>query len=197
MGPDLLTNIFTVCFWFGAAATVLNFVFGIGRNGPDHLPGVGDLGGHDPSLHDPGSAAADSQISPLNLTSIMAFLVVFGAVGLAVQDGVTAIVALILASLAGVIGGWLAFLFIAKFLLRGQTFLTDDPLIGTVGTLSIPIDGRRMGEIIYTRNGTRRSDGARSINGESIGSGEEVVIVSYLNGIATVQRWREYLEGGT
>lgn len=199
MGPDLLTTIFTVSFWFGAGATILNFVFGVGRHGPDHLPGLGDLGGHDAAVHDPsghGSVNGDSQLSPLNLTSILAFLVVFGAVGLALQGGVTAIVALILATLAGLVGGWLAFLFIAKFLLRGQTFLKDEPLIGTVGMLSIPIDGQRVGEIIYTRNGTRRSDGARSVNGESIGPGEEVVIVSYANGIATVQRWREYLNGG-
>jgi hypothetical protein len=46
---------------------------------------------------------------------------------------------------------------------------------------------------MYTRNGVRRSDGARSIDGIAIGPGEDVVIVDFANGIATVQRWREFV----
>src|SRR5205823_1435567 len=100
-------------------------------------------------------------------------------------SGVGAFFALLLATAAGLVAGWLAFLFVARFLVRGQTFLEDEPIAGTVGTISMPIGPDRVGEIIYTRNGVRRSDGARSLDGTAIGEGEEVVILRYVNGIAT------------
>jgi hypothetical protein len=186
MGLSLLTDLFTVCFWFGATTTLVGFVLGLGRHGPFHAPHAG----HGPTL----GHHADPAMSPLNLTSILAFLLVFGAVGLVLPAGVGALVALLVATAAGLVAGWLAFLFVARVLLRGQTFLEDEPIAGTLGTISIPIGLSRVGEIIYTRNGVRRSDGARSLDGEAIGEGEEVVILRYDNGIATVQRWRDFVQ---
>jgi hypothetical protein len=191
MGPNLLADLFTVSFWFGAAATVLTFVFGLGGHGSSHLPHVDLNPGHGLSgIH----VQAGLPVSPFNLNSILAFLVVFGAVGLILPSGIGAVVALVLASLAGLFAGWLVFLFFARFLVRGQGFLVDEPINGTLGQISIPIASAHLGEVIYTRNGVRHSDGARSADGQAIGAGEEVVIVGYRNGIATVQRWRDYLE---
>ena len=192
MGLHLLTDLFTVCFWFGATTTLVSFVLGLGRHGPLHAPhaGHGPYVGHGPVLGHHGGP----EVSPLNLTSILAFLLVFGAVGLVLPAGLGALVALLLATAAGLVAGWLAFLFVARFLLRGQTFLEDEPIAGTLGTISIPIGPSRVGEIIYTRNGVRRSDGARSLDDEAIGEGEEVVILRYVNGIATVQRWRDFVQ---
>jgi hypothetical protein len=189
MDTNLLTALFTGCFWFGTAATVLSFVFGVGRHGQLHVSPHGHAGG----AHGPAGTA---NVSPFNVTSLLAFLVVFGAVGLVLQDGgVVGLLALALAALAGLVGGWLAFLFLARFLLRGETYLRDEPMVGIVGTVSAPITGGRVGEIMYTRNGVRRSDGARAIDGGPIGAGEEVVVVDYQRGIATVQRWHEFLNG--
>ena len=88
MGPNLLADFFTVSFWFGAAATVLTFVFGVGGHGSSHLPHVGIGTAHGLSgVH----VHAGPTISPFNLSSLMAFLVVFGAVGLLLPSGVGAL----------------------------------------------------------------------------------------------------------
>jgi hypothetical protein len=193
MGLQVLTDLYTFCFWFGAAATVLTFVLGLGRFGSAHLPHVGHVG-HGPHLG-PAGHAGTTGVSPFNLTSLLAFLVVFGAVGLVAPAGLGALVALVLATAAGLVGGWLAFLFVARFLVRGQTFLEDDPIAGTVGRVSRAIAPAHVGEVIYTRNGVRRSDGARALDGQAIAEGEDVVILRYVNGIAVVQRWREFIDG--
>jgi hypothetical protein len=187
MSADFLSTLFTLSFGFGVAATVLGFVFGVGQHGPLHLPHVG----HAP--HHVGGHAGPAGVSPFNFTSLFAFLIVFGAVGLAAEAGVGALLALLLASAAGLFAGWLAYLFLARFLVRGQTILIDDPIVGTVGHTSVAIGPGRIGEVIYTRNGVRRSDGARSIDGRTIAAGEDVVIVGYANGIATVQPWGEFV----
>lgn len=190
MGPSLLTDIFTLSFWFGAAAIALTFIFGLGGHGSTHLPhadigsGHGLIGNH---------THVDTTISPFNLSSLLAFLLVFGAVGLILPSGLGALVALVLASLAGLFAGWLVFLFFARFLVRGQAFLVDEPIAGTLGQISIPIASAHLGEVIYTRNGVRHSDGARSVDDQPIEAGEEVVIVGYTNGIATVQRFHDFL----
>jgi hypothetical protein len=200
MGQSFLTDLFTVCFAFGAATTLLNFVFGLGRHGsPFHASHNGHLGhgahlghvGHAGSL---GHESTTSEISPLNLTSILAFLTVFGAVGLVAQDGLGALLALVVATLSGLVAGWIAFLFVVKFLLRGQTYLEDDPSMGTVAVVSAAIGSGHVGEIRYTRHDVRRSDGARSVDGKSIAVGEEVVILAIDGGIATVQRWQEFID---
>lgn len=197
MGQSFLTDLFTICFGFGAATTLISFVFGLGRHGPFHVPGGGHSGhiahlGHVGHLGQAGSTS--SEVSPLNLTSILAFLTVFGAVGLVTQDGLGAILALIVATLAGLFAGWVAFLFVFKFLLRGQTFLEDDPTAGTVATVSAAIGNGHVGEVRYTRNNVRRSDGARTVDDRPIAVGEEVVILSIDQGIATVQRWQEFID---
>src|SRR5262245_7500918 len=126
MRPDFLDDLFIASFWFGAAATVLSFALGLGRHGGPHLhlhlpgahlPGVGHvghLGGHGAALHHGAAGAQD--VSPFNLNSILAFLVVFGAVGLSLEHGVGSVLALLFACGAGLIAGWLVFLFIARFL---------------------------------------------------------------------------------
>jgi len=85
MGLHLLTDLFTVCFWFGATTTLVSFVLGLGRHGPFHAPhaGHGPYVGHGPVLGHHGGP----EVSPLNLTSILAFLLVFGAVGLVLPAG--------------------------------------------------------------------------------------------------------------
>jgi hypothetical protein len=44
--------------------------------------------------------------------------------------------------------------------------------------------------------GTRRSDGARSLDGSPIQRDAEVVIVRYERGIAYVQPWNAFVEEG-
>lgn len=187
MDSPLVTGIFTASFWFGAAATVASFALGLGQHGHLHLPGLSHG-------HFSGGHGAAPTFTPLNVNSILIFLTVFGAVGLILESGVGAVIAFLVALMAGLIAGWLVFLFVARFLARGQTFLADEPMVGTVGTVSQAIGAGRVGEIIYIRDGVRHSDGARSVDGAPISAGEEVVVVDYRRGIATVQPWRAFLD---
>jgi hypothetical protein len=63
---------------------------------------------------------------------------------------------------------------------------------GTVARVTIPIQDGRVGEIVFTREGARRSEGARSATGEPIARGTEVVIVRYDAGLAYVEPWATY-----
>ena len=46
---------------------------------------------------------------------------------------------------------------------------------------------------MFTKAGTRRSEGARSRTGQPIARGTEVVILEYARGIAFVQPWDELM----
>ena len=193
MQVNILTTVYTVCFVFGAVATIVGFVLGIGHHGGGAVSHA-----HHPLVHLPAAPGSHGMprdaALPVNPSSILAFLVVFGAVGLVLQDaGVVGLLALVLAAAAGLIAGWIVFLFVVRFLARGETYLVDDPLVGTVGKISVAIGPKHIGEILYTRHGVQRSDGARAVDGREIVAGEDVVIVDYANGIATVQRWQDFL----
>jgi hypothetical protein len=101
---------------------------------------------------------------------------------------------------AGLLAGWLVYLFLVRVLLPGTIAgdLRAQSLVGTAARVTIPIRGDRVGEIVYTLQGARHSDGARSVDGKSIERDKEVVIVRYERGIAYVEEWerfRDDLEG--
>jgi len=108
--------------------------------------------------------------------------------------GVAPAIALLIGAVAGLAGGATVFWFLAKVLLAGQTFL--DPagsrMEGMVGRVSQPIGPTTIGEIVYSRDGGRHSEGARSATGLPIPVGTEVVIVRYEQGIAHVEPWASF-----
>jgi len=63
---------------------------------------------------------------------------------------------------------------------------------GTVAHVTIPIQNGHVGEIVFSREGVRRSEGARSATGAPIERGTEVVIVRYEGGLAYVEPWASY-----
>jgi hypothetical protein len=65
----------------------------------------------------------------------------------------------------------------------------DYYLPGTIARVLSPIRARGTGEIMYVKGGTRQVAAARSIDGEPIARGTEVVIVRYELGIAYVHPW--------
>jgi hypothetical protein len=70
----------------------------------------------------------------------------------------------------------------------------DYDVKGVVGRLASAIrEGNEgTGEVVYTIAGARRVDGARSVNGEALEKGAEVVILRVEKGIAYVQRWDQF-----
>ncbi|MBI3967844.1 MAG: hypothetical protein HY329_19570 [Chloroflexi bacterium] len=174
---------------------------GHGLPAASHAPGPpGSVRVHSPSGHQVHGDAGDHGASTsangapfgvVNAMSVTAFLTWFGAGGyvtraLAHQP---LVLALLVAVLAGFGGGWIVYLFLFKFLLRGQTTMRPDDyrLEGTLARVSVPISAGGVGEIVFTKVGTRRCEGARSLDQVPLARETEVVIVGYEKGIALVQ----------
>ena len=101
--------------------------------------------------------------------------------------------ALLVATVSGLGGASIVFLFLARVLLKHERQLdsADYEMVGVLGRLSMPIRTGGTGEIIYTQAGTRRVAGARAEGGAAIAKGAEVVVTRYEKGIAYVRPWDE------
>jgi hypothetical protein len=137
-----------------------------------------------------------NETSPFNLQTITAFMAFFGGSGWVLYDStdVGPVIALIVATIIGVAGGGVVFWFLVKVLLAGQTQMDpyDSRIEGSVGHVTVPIQEGTIGEIVFSREGVRRSEGARSATGAPIARGTEVVIVRYEGGLAYVEPWTTY-----
>jgi hypothetical protein len=210
-------DFYLVCFAVGFCFSFFSFVFGSSRFGKLHLPhfhghGVGHLpavhgpvthgpvgegAAHGPATHAHGGshAARGASVSPLNPPSIAAFLAWFGGTGYLLTrfSALWVGLALMLAVVAGSVGGAIIFFFLTKVLMSDQEFLdpADFEMVGVLGKLSVPIREGGTGELIYSQMGTRRVCGARSDDGSALAKGAEVVVTRYERGIAYVQLWSE------
>lgn len=210
---DLLSAVFLGCFMFGFVAALASFVLGGAHE--LHLPGAhlggGHFGGH---VHaDFGHAAhvdvghgahagagahdGPDSLGAINPTTVLTFLTWFGGAGFILHNfyDVRAVLSLALAGGVGLIGAGIVFLFLLKVILPHQALMREgdyDP-VGSVGRLTVAIREDGVGEVVYARGGTRRSAGARSLDGRALERGTEVVIAKYDRGLAYVQPWTEYV----
>jgi hypothetical protein len=209
-----METVFLGCFLFGALFTVVSVVLGLATAGGDGLhsghadAGHGSAPAHGPHDVTPGtgtdSGGAHHGLPLLNLSSLLAFLTWFGAVGwlltrLTAWPGPTVLAA---ALPAGAAGSAVVSLFL-RVVLAGER--TMDPatyrLEGTIARVTVGIPEGGTGEIVFTKAGARRSEAARSLSGRAVPRGTEVVVVEYERGVATVQPWSEFIgrdlpEGG-
>lgn len=202
---DSLAGFFMFLFAFGSIFSVVALVFGAGHDASAHIGGhAGSLDAHGVGLHDGapatqhGGGVPDGLPSPLNLSTILIFLTWFGAAGYIarVSWGAALPVTLVVGALLGLVGATAVYLFLARFLWRGQTAL--DPanyrLVDTVARVSSPIRPGGTGEIVYTIDGKRRVDGARASANAVLPLGAEVVIERYEGGIAYVAPLSAWME---
>ncbi len=158
---DWLTGLCLFLFAFGLIFSIVSLVFNVG----DELPGI-DLDGDPSNNHHAGGP------SPFGLSTIMIFVTWFGAAGyIARVWGALAVpVVLAIAAVAGLAGGALVWLFLAKFLWRGEHQLDAAAydVHGTLAHVTSPIRPHGTGEIVYTIDGKRRVDGARAVEGLAI-----------------------------
>ncbi|HKN73915.1 MAG TPA: NfeD family protein [Candidatus Acidoferrum sp.] len=192
------SDFYLLCFLVGFSLSVLSFLAGAVHI---HLPFKLHLPFQ--AAHHGGAGAshtglkASTHISWFNASSAMAFLAWFGGTGylLTRHSHLLAVVSLGLATLAGLVAGWVVFRFMVKLMSS-----TDSPMKsedyrveGSVGTVSMTIrESGGTGEIIFSLAGVRRSAGARCDDGHSIEKGAEVVVERYEKGIAYVKRWEEF-----
>jgi hypothetical protein len=207
---------YLICFIVGLVLSALSLLGGLGHIGHflhigghvhvPHLPhgAVPHLphgavphmpqgGGHLPNgMQGPHAPAA---VPWWNGFSLMIFLCWFGAAGyvLTRHGSFVAMVVLVLSLIAGLTGGTMVFLFLAKVMLPHERELTADEtaVAGVVGVVSSPIRADGVGEIIYEQMGARRSAPARSEDGVAIPKQEEVFVVRYEKGVAWVRRWED------
>jgi len=178
---------YLICFIVGFVFSTLSFLTGTLHL---HIPAKFHLHMGKGGFHSHGAGTF------LNSFTLMAFLTWFGGMGYLLTRYSTIWMgfALMLATLAGLIGASIVFWFFAKVLMKHDVGI--DPLeydmIGVLGKVTSSIRGGGTGEIIFEQVGTRRSCGARSEDGAPIAKGTEVVVTRYERGIAYVRTWDEF-----
>jgi membrane protein implicated in regulation of membrane protease activity len=209
-------NFYLFCFLVGFLWSLLSLIvghldfgfhFGHGDIGGSHDLGLGH--GHDVHAGDghgshAGGDGQDSsitermsvaRISPVNLGTIAAFLAWFGGAGyiLTSYSAIWFVLSLGLSIVTGLAGASIIYWFLAKILIRNDQDLNpaDYHMTGVLGRVSSSIREGGTGEIIYSQQGTRRTCGARSEDGQAIPKGIEVLVTRYQKGIAYVRRWDE------
>ena len=199
------TNVYLVCFLLGFSLSALSWLLTmLGLHLP-HVHGAHGVLAHAHLAHHHGgsghgaSAHAGHAVgvgpSPINFSTLMAFLAWFGGAGylLTRYSEVWPLAALFIAAGVGWTGAMFVFWFMAKVVWSPYENLDPDDfdLVGLLGTVSSPIRAGGTGEILFQQAGARHVTGARSENGEAIAKGVEVVITRYENGLAYVRTWTE------
>ena len=129
----------------------------------------------------------------------MAFLTWFGGAGYIVTRtfSLGPFFSVPLALTSGLTGGTIMFLLLARVLwpMRSKPLSTADfRLPGTAARVVSSIREGGVGEIVYTKAGSRFTAGACAVNGKPVPKGAEVVIIRYERGLAYVQPVTEILE---
>ena len=196
-----ISTVYLVCFVVGFVLTLLSLLLGHwdlnfhlhSLDGIGH--GLDHAGIH---VHPGGDAGQGGNISPINFSTVMAFLTWFGGIGYLLTHYYRfwLLLGLGVATISGLAGATLIFLFMARVLGPRQTQLdpADFELVGTLARISVPIHEKGTGEIIFSLAGTRRTSGARSQDGRPMERDTEVVITRYEKGLAYVQRWEEFAQ---
>jgi hypothetical protein len=185
---------YLICFGIGLVLTALSLAGGFHLHhtfhfGMHHAAGVGHAHG------------GSQSVGWFNGFTLTAFLCWFGGVGYLLEryGGFVVPVILLLATLSGIAGGIVIFLFLARVMAPHDKSLTaeDTEIVGVVGRVSATIRSDGTGEILYSQNGARCSSPARSDTGEPITREIEVVVMRYERGVAYVRRWDEVAGGET
>jgi hypothetical protein len=188
---------YLICFVVGFAFTALSFLSGTLHfhfhfPGHFHAPtaGHGHAGGHGT-----GQGSSGAHFPIFNPITLAAFLTWFGGAGylLVHLRHIWVLAGVVLASLAGLVGASIVFLFVAKVLMANERDLDplDYEMVGVLGRVSIPIRAAGTGEIIFDQEGVRKTCAARSEKGIPLVKGEEVLVTRYERGVAYVERWAD------
>jgi membrane protein implicated in regulation of membrane protease activity len=183
-------DFYLICFIVGFALSLISFL-----GGSLHIPGLHHVHGRHGGVHIAHRHVGGTQVSPINFSTLTAFLAWFGAVGYLLTrfSEVWLWVGFLLAVAGGIAGGSIVFLFLVKVLLAHDKSLdpADYDMIGVLGHLTSAIREGGTGEMSFSQTGVRRSAAVRSDSGAGIPRGTEVVVTRYDKGIAYVRPWEE------
>jgi len=182
-------DLYLICFIVGFALSLLSVMGGF-----LHMPHMHH--GHLHIGHGHGHAHGGSgQVSPINFSTLTAFLAWFGGIGYLLTrfSGLWLGLAFLFAVAGGLVGGSIVFLFLVKVLLAHDKAMdaSDYDMIGVLGHLTSAIREKGTGEMSFSQEGIRRSSPARTEDGTAIAKGEDVIVTRYDKGIAYVRRWED------
>jgi membrane protein implicated in regulation of membrane protease activity len=186
------SDFYLICFIVGFALSLISVMGSI-----FHVPGLHHAHGHHGHVHigHAHGRVGGSQVSPLNFSTLTAFLAWFGGVGylLTTFSGMWLWLAFLFSLAGGVLGGSIIFLFLVKVLLAHDTPMdaADYDMIGVFGHLTSAIRESGTGEMSFSQAGVRRSAAARSEDGSAIPKGADVIVTRYDKGIAYVRPWED------
>jgi hypothetical protein len=158
-----------------------------------NLPGPHDIhievGGHSGQTTSTHSGAEGPGI--FNMPTMMAFITWFGGVGYILREslGWNGYIVAPLALLSGMTGGSIMFTLLARVLWPMMSKPLSDEEFHLPGTMARVVSSIReggVGEIVYSKRGTRFTAGAKSEDNEAIPKGSQVVIIRYERGLAYV-----------
>ena len=146
-----------------------------------------------------GSAHAGKGWDDLfNIHTVALFLAWFGGCGyLMSRHSSLAVGAILLVSSLIGLGGAVALGIFMRFLSRREHAMdpADYDMVGVLGKISSAIHANGTGEILFARDGARRSAYARSDDGNPIERGVEVIVTRYEKGVAYVRTWDTMTSG--
>jgi len=182
-------DLYLICFIVGFALSLLSVMGGF-----LHMPHAHH--GHLHIGHGHGHAHAGSgQVSPINFSTLTAFLAWFGGIGYLLTrfSGLWLGLAFLFAVAGGLVGGSIVFLFLVKVLLAHDKAMdaADYDMIGVLGQLTSAIREKGTGEMSFSQEGIRRSAPARTEDGTAIAKDTDVIVTRYDKGIAYVRRWED------
>lgn len=220
IATDPLSLVFIGCFLVGLIYFIVTALLGNLGHGTAHTAAhhVDAHIGHHTGVHVHTAAHStahahaqthahghnQSLASFLNPTSIMFFLLGFGFFGYVFHNivGLEApLLVLLFAGLSGIVIALLLFSMLARIFGNSESATEQDvsDRTGLLGRVSMTIQEGSLGEVLYiSPGGMRKSIPARSIDGQRLERGQEVVVVSYQNGVAEVDTWEHFInEEGT
>ena len=207
-------NVYLVCFLVGFTLTLLSLLVGVfhvdlpgkwdnflhaghGASQIGHGFGHGHVG-HGHVGHGHPGVGNGPEISPINFSTVMAFLAWFGGVGYLLTSvyRVWYLATLAAATAAGFFGASIIFWYLVKVMLAHDHTMdpADFRMVGVVGIITNPIREGGTGELVYVQGGSRKTAAARAENGAAIMKGTEVAVTRYEKGIAYVRQWDELAE---
>ena len=187
---DALDVVFLGAFFFGLVFSALSLALGAANIGFDHGPF-----GHD------GHHGADhgNDVSPINVSTVLAFLAWFGGVGYLARHGLGwyAVVSVVVGIVGGLVGAAMIFWFLARVVrpMEGEMRADDYRLPGTIAQVTSSIRAGGTGEIVYQQGGVRQVAAARSVDDSAIPRGVDVVVLRIERGIAYVETWDALMDG--
>ncbi|MGD1278279.1 MAG: NfeD family protein [Tepidisphaeraceae bacterium] len=179
---------YLVCLLLGLTYGAMAGLFGLLGGHHDFHHGF-DSPGHTPSEvqgmgHEPGAADSGIHMTPMNPVVIAIFLVSFGGTGLASMQLLGwGVASLALSAPSGFVMAAVTFAIFNKLfsMTQGSSGPSEQEVIGKEAEVITPIPENGLGEIAYTRRGSRFTAPARAESGAAVAK-QSIVTVTRIVG---------------